>query len=208
VSDAGGRGAESGRRVGRTAGSPPNREAILGAARQQFARRGYQEATIRDIAREAGVDPALVHHYFGSKDALFAAALRLPFRPAELVAELLAGGVEGLGERIVRRFLAIWSNESAGGAFAGLLRSAAGHEDAARMLREFFTDEVMERIVASLDMPQARLRAALVASQIVGLAWMRLLLRLEPIASVDAETLVACCAPTLQRYLTGSLAGD
>lgn len=196
-----------GRRAGRPAGSPHNKEAILAAAHQVFAERGYDQATIRGIARAAGVDPALVHHYFGSKDALFAAALRLPFTPAEVVPELLAGGLEGLGERLVRRFLAVWAADAdgAGSAFAGLLRSAASHEGAARLMREFFTQEVLERVAQALDMPQPRLRAALAASQLVGLAWMRFLIRVEPITAADQETLVACCAPVLQRYLTEPL---
>ena len=197
-------------RAGRPVGSPPNREAILVAARHQFAERGYDNATIRSIASQAAVDPALVHHYFGSKDRLFAAALRLPTTPAEVIVNLLDGDVDGLGERLLRRFLDVWSTtgEGPGGVFAGILRSALGHEDAARMMREFVTREVLGRIAEALDLPQPQLRAALVASQLVGLALARFVIRLEPIASADVETLVACYAPTLQRYLTGPLPGD
>jgi AcrR family transcriptional regulator len=197
-------------RTGRPAGSPPNREAILAAAREQFAERGYESATIRAIAARASVDPALVHHYFGSKDRLFVAALRLPATPSEVVAEVLAGGVDGLGERLLRRFLGLWAagGEGPGGAFAGLLRSAVSHEDAARMVREFVAREVLGRIAEALDVPQPELRAALVASQLVGLALTRFVIRLEPIAAADEERLVACYAPTLQRYLTAPLPGD
>jgi AcrR family transcriptional regulator len=198
------------RRAGRPAGSPPNREAILAAARQQFFARGYESATIRGIAAGAGVDPALVHHYFGSKDRLFVAALELPVTPAQIVADVLQGGVDGLGERLVRRFLATWSppGPDVGATLAGLLRSALANDDAARMIREFVTVEVLGRIAAALDVPQPRLRAALVGSQVLGLALARLVIRVEPVASADVETLVACYGPTLQRYLTGPLPGD
>ena len=192
-------------RPGRPAGSPPNREAILSAARQQFAQRGYDSATIRTIAAAAGVDPALVHHYFGSKDVLFAAALQLPVSPREVVPGLLAGGVDGLGERLLRRLFELWAADPGGGPLIGLIRSAASHQEAARMVREYVTREVLERIAASLDLPQPRLRAALAASQVIGLAMARFVVRVEPIASADPELLVACYAPTLQRYLTGPL---
>jgi AcrR family transcriptional regulator len=197
-------------RVGRPVGSPPNREAILSAAREQFAQRGYETATIRSIAAQAGVDPALVHHYFGSKDQLFAAAVRLPINPRQIVPEVLEGGVDGLAERLLRRFLETWSADPAGtgGALAGLIRSAASNPDAARMIREFVTREVLERIAGALDLPQPRLRAALVCSQLIGMALARFVVRVEPIAGMDAETLIACYAPTLQRYLTGPLPGD
>jgi AcrR family transcriptional regulator len=195
------------RRPGRPAGSPPNREAILAAAREQFALSGYEGATIRGIAAGAGVDPALVHHYFGSKDRLFQAAMQLPLNPREIVTGLLAGGPDGLGRRLLERFFDAWEAEpqAMGGALAGILRSAAGHEGAATMLREFVTNEVLEPIASALDVPQPRLRAALVASQVFGLAMARFVLRLDPIADASRETLIACYAPTLQRYLTEPL---
>jgi AcrR family transcriptional regulator len=198
------------KRTGRPAGSPPNREAILAAARDQFAARGYESATIRGIAAAAGVDPALVHHYFGSKDQLFAAAIELPVSPSTVVPELLAGDLDGLGERLIRRFLDVWAADQSGrgGAMAGMMRSAVSHEAAARMVREFITREVLERIAEALQVPQPRLRAALVGSMLVGLAMTRFVIRVEPIVSTDLETLVACYAPPLQRFLTGPLPGD
>ncbi len=195
------------RRIGRPAGSPPNRQAILAAARKQFAERGYDNATIRGIAAGAGVDPALVHHYYGSKDQLFVAALGLPVNPRDALPQLLAGGVNGLEERLLRRFLDVWAANRSG-TLVGLVRSASSHEDAARMVREFFTHEVLERVIETLDLPQPRLRAALVASQLLGLAVARFVVRLEPIASADPDTLIACYAPALKRYLTGPLPGD
>ncbi|HEY7202459.1 MAG TPA: TetR family transcriptional regulator [Candidatus Dormibacteraeota bacterium] len=201
---------EAGQRRGRPAGSPPNREAILAAAREQFAERGYDNATIRGIAARAGVDPALVHHYYGSKADLFAAALRMPLNPRDVLLDVLDGDVDTLGERLVRRFLDIWSAEAGGigEAVLGMLRSATTHEAAARMVREFVSREALGRVAEALDVPQARLRAALAGSQLIGLALARYVVRVEPIASADVETLVACYAPTLQRYLAGPLPGD
>lgn len=196
------------RRTGRPAGSPPNREAILAAARVQFAERGYDNATIRGIARAAGVDPALVHHYYGTKDALFAAALALPIRPAEVVPELLAPGVDGLGERLLRFMFSVWSIDDGNGPAVAMIRSAAAQESAATMVREFVTREMLGRIADSLEMPQAALRASLVGSQLIGIAMARFVVRIQPLADVDEDTLVACYAPTLQRYLTGPLPGD
>jgi AcrR family transcriptional regulator len=195
-------------RLGRTPGSPANREAIRVAALEQFTRRGYDRATIRDIAAAAGVDPALVLHYFGSKDALLVAALEFPVNPRELVSELLAGGVDGLSERLLRRALSVWTSEHGGGTMVGLIRAAASHDEAARMMKEFFAREVLGRVVKSLGMPQSELRAALVASQMVGLAMARFVIRFEPIATASIDEMVSWYAPTLQRYLTGPLAGD
>ena len=197
-------------RPGRPAGAPHNRAAILAAAREQFAERGYDSATIRGIAARAGVDPALVHHYYGSKAELFTAALQLPVNPGAVLDDALLGGVEGLGERLVRRFLHLWSSdaEGMGSTIVGLLRSATTHEDAAQMVREFVSREALGRIAEALDVPQPRLRAALAGSQVIGLALARYVVRVEPIASADVEMLVACYGPTLQRYLTGPLPGD
>jgi len=198
------------RRVGRPAGSPPNREAILAAAREQFTERGYDGATIRGIAAAAGVDPALVHHYFGPKEDLFAAALRLPISPRDILQDVVAGGVDGLGERLVRRFLEQWSADDGvfGDSLVGLLRSATTHAAAARMVREYISREALGRIAQALDVPQPHLRAALAGSQLIGLALARFVIRVEPIASLDDEALVGCYAPTLQRYFVGSLPGD
>jgi AcrR family transcriptional regulator len=196
-------------RVGRAPGSPPNRQAILEAARGYFERNGYEGATIRAIAAEARVDPALVHHYFGTKDQLLVAALELPINPREVVGELLAGDPDTIGERMMRRVLAVWGEQWAkGGPLIGLIRTAMTHEDAARMMREFFTREIIGRVVESLDVPQPRLRIGLVASQLMGLAMCRFIVRLEPIAGADPETLIACYAPVLQRFMTGPLPGD
>ena len=196
-----------GRRPGRRPGRQNTRDAILAAARQEFAERGYGGASIRSIATAAGVDPALVHHYFGTKDELFAATVNFPVNPAEFVPRVLAGGAEGVGERLVRAFVSTWDSP-VGAAGVALLRSAVSSQLAARLLREFLTTQILRRVNAMLqiDPAEAPLRAALVASQVSGLALMRYVLKVEPLASAPPEDVVAAVAPTIQRYLTGELA--
>ncbi|MFC3500395.1 TetR family transcriptional regulator [Micromonospora krabiensis] len=194
------------RRTGRRPGNPDTREAILDAARAAFAERGFDAASIRAIAATAGVDPALVHHYFGSKDQLFLAAMQAPVDPRELLPKVLAGDRDGLGERLVRMFLGVWDSP-AGTAGVALLRSAVSNEWTARLLREFLTTQVLRRVLDHLDVAPAELplRGSLVASQLIGLAMMRHVIRLEPVASASPETLAATVGPTVQRYLTGDL---
>jgi AcrR family transcriptional regulator len=191
-------------RTGRRPGDSGTRQAILDAARKAFADQGYEGATIRGIAGGAGVDPALVHHFYGSKEQLFAAAMDVPFTPSELLPSLLEGGPDGLGERILRFFLTL-SDQRRGGPFVALIRSASSNERAAAMLREFISREVIGRIATSLGLPDAELRATLVGSQLTGLALVRYVLRVEPLASAPAEELVAAVGPTIQRYLTGEI---
>ncbi|MGN9804129.1 TetR/AcrR family transcriptional regulator [Micromonospora sp. L32] len=195
------------RRTGRRPGNPDTRQAILAAARTTFAERGFDAASIRVIAAAAGVDPALVHHYFGSKEELFRATVEIPLDPAELLPVVLAGGVDGVGERLVRTFLGVWDSP-AGKAAVALLRSAVNNDWTARLLREFLVTQVLRRVLDHLDVPPAELplRGSLVATQMIGLAMMRYVIRLEPVASTDPETLVAALGPTVQRYLTGDLA--
>ncbi|MGC4788962.1 TetR family transcriptional regulator [Micromonospora sp. DT178] len=195
------------RRTGRRPGNPDTRQAILDAARAAFAERGFDGASIRAVAAAARVDPALVHHYFGSKDRLFLAAMHAPVDPAELLPSVLAGDRAGLGERLVRTFLGVWDSP-AGTAGVALLRSAVSNEWTARLLREFLVTQVLRRVLDQLDADPAELplRGSLVASQLIGLAMMRHVVRLEPVASAAPETLVAAVGPTVQRYLTGDLA--
>ncbi|WP_229400170.1 TetR/AcrR family transcriptional regulator [Micromonospora okii] len=194
-------------RTGRRPGRPGTREAILDAARAAFAERGFDAASVRSIAGAAGVDPALVHHYFGSKDQLFLATLDAPMDPGDLLPQVLAGDDDGIGERLVRGFLGLWDSPAGAGAVA-LLRSGMSNEWTARLLREFLVTQVLRRVLHHLggDPAELPLRGSLVASQLIGLAVMRHVVRLEPVASAPAETLVAAVAPTIQRYLRGDLA--
>ncbi|TDB91963.1 TetR/AcrR family transcriptional regulator [Micromonospora fluostatini] len=194
------------RRTGRRPGNPDTREAILDAARRLFAERGYDGASIRAVAATAGVDPALVHHYFGAKDRLFLAALDAPADPAAVIPQVTAGDPGGLGERLVRLFLTVWDSPAGAGAVA-LLRSSMTNDRTARMLRDFLVTQVLRRLLEHLDTDPAELplRGSLVAGQLVGLAVTRYVLRLEPVASASPETLVAAVGPAVHRYLTGDL---
>ncbi len=170
--------------------------------------RGYERATIRGIAAGAGVDPALVHHYFGSKDQLLLTALQ----PAALEAmpQLIAAGTDGLGERVIRATFEVYEgiHPSGWAMLVGLVRSATTHEEAARMLRDAMGSGGLFMLVEALGLPQPRLRVALVASELVGLAMARFVIGIEPIASADVDAIVDWYAPTFQRYLTAPLAGD
>jgi AcrR family transcriptional regulator len=196
------------RRSGRRPGNPDTRQAILEAARETFAQRGFDKASIRAIATSAGVDPALVHHSFGTKDKLFLASMNAPADPAELIPKALAGGPDGVGERLVGVFLGVWDSP-AGVAGVALLRSAVNSEWAARLMREFVVTQVLRKAVSELpvDPAQAPLRSSLVASQLAGLALVRYVVKIEPLASAPAEVVVAAVGPTVQRYLTGDLPG-
>lgn len=196
------------RRRGRRPGGADTRDALLSAARTEFAERGFDGATVRIIAERAGVDPAMVNHWFGGKEALFTASLDLPVDPNVLIAQVVPGDPEHLGERIVGRFLTIWDHAGGGRPLAALIRSVASHETAARLMRQFVSRIIERRIVASVAPDHVDLRAALCATQIVGLGMIRYVLRLEPLASADHATIVAAVAPTVQRYLTGPLDGD
>ena len=179
---------------------------MLAAARAAFAERGFDGATIRGIAADAGVDPALVHHYFGSKDQLFLAAIEAPANPADLLPEVLAAGRDELGAAVVRLLLKVWDGPMRPAGLA-LVRSAVGNEWTAKLLREFLVTQVLRRVVATLDIPAAEreVRGALVASQLIGIVMARYVLRVEPLASASPQWLVAAIGPNVQRYLTGDL---
>jgi AcrR family transcriptional regulator len=193
-------------RTGRRPGNQDTREEILAAARQAFAERGFDNTSIRTIAAGAGVDPALVHHYFGTKDQLFLDAMQVPFDPAKVVPHILAAGVDEVGERVVRTLLTIWDSP-AGAPAAALVRSAVSNEAISRMLRDFVVTRILRRIGRELGFEPAEgaMRANLVASQIGGLIMVRYILKFEPLASAPPDTVVALVAPTVQRYLTGPL---
>jgi AcrR family transcriptional regulator len=193
-------------RTGRRPGNQDTREAILAAARRAFAEKGFDGASIRYIATGAGVDPALVHHYFGPKDQLFLAAMRAPIDPTKFLPQLTQGGVDGFGERLIRTFLSIWDSP-AGAAAAALVRSAVQHEWTARLLREFLTTQILRRALSqlNLDPTEAPMRTNLVASQMIGLAMARYIVKLEPLASASPDEIVTAVAPTIQRYLTEPL---
>jgi AcrR family transcriptional regulator len=192
-------------RTGRRAGESGTREAILDAARSRFARSGYDGATIRAIAADAGVDPALVHHFYGTKEKLFVAAMHFPIVPSEVLRDVVGSSRQRRGEAVVRTVLGIWDDPPARATALGLLRSAVTNEGAARMLREFVSDAILSLVARAAEPDDADFRAALVASQVVGLGFARLVLELEPVASASVDELARAIGPTLQRYLTGDL---
>ncbi|MEU9110046.1 TetR family transcriptional regulator [Streptomyces xanthophaeus] len=181
---------------------PGTQERIRLAAREVFAERGYDKTSVRGIAKVAGVDPALVHHYFGSKDELFAEAIEVSMEPALVVPAILGEGPDGIGERLARYFLGIWENPASRAPLLAVMRSALTHEAAAKVLRGLVLRRVLERIAADLKVPDPTLRAELAASHMVGIAILRYVVQVEPLASADTEAIVAMVAPTLQRYLT------
>ncbi len=193
------------RRRGRRPAGSDARADILAAARAEFAAQGYDATSLRAVARLAGVDPALVHHYFDDKASLFAAAQHLPLSPAAQIDQLVTGPVDELGERVVRFFLTTWDSQEGRQRIGALLRSASSHEDAARTLREFLAREVFGRVVASIGSDQPELRGSLVATQLVGLAMARYVVRMQPVADAAVDDLGRWIGPTVQRYLTGPL---
>ncbi|MCB8902117.1 MULTISPECIES: TetR family transcriptional regulator [unclassified Streptomyces] len=181
---------------------PGARERILEAARAQFAERGYDKTSVRGIAKAAGVDAALVHHYFGTKDEVFAAAIEVSFEPAAVVPAIVGGPRETIGERLARFFIGVWENPVSRAPLLAIVRSALTHEAAAKVLRTFVLRRLLERIADELDVPDPKFRAELAASHMIGIAILRYVIQVEPMASVDPEEIVAMVAPTLQRYLT------
>ena len=196
------------RRRGRRPGDSSTRDAILAAARTRFAAHGYDRTRIRDVAGDAGVDPALVHYFFKTKEGLFAAALALPIRPAEIIPPLVAPGVSGLGERLLRRVLEIWDDPAYRDALLAMLHGASTMPGALDAIREFVLVELRGRVIEVIEAGEPELRASLAGSQIVGLVILRYVVRAEPLASLPREAVVPLVAPTLQRYLDGPLTPD
>ncbi|QSB06900.1 TetR family transcriptional regulator [Natronoglycomyces albus] len=194
------------KRSGRRPGKPDTREEILVSARELFATLGFDRASVRRIAAEANVDPALVHHYFGSKNDLFLAAVDLPFDPAVKVRTVAQPGVEGLGERLIHMFVTMWDSPAAERLVA-LFRAAHGEEQSANLVRKVFESRIMDVLngVLGQTVDHIDMRANLVASQLFGLAMTRYILRLQPLASLSVAALVTIYAPTVQRYLTMDL---
>ena len=192
-------------RRGRPPGAGNTRDAVLDAARRAFAARGYNAASLRAIAADAGVDPGMVRHFFGNKAGLFQATIEFPVNLDDTVPLLLAGGLDGIGERLIRMLLSVWDTAPDRNPLITLVRSAVSHEESARVMREFITEQLLARLAAAVDRPDPHLRATLVASQIIGLLMVRYVVQVEPLASADADTVIAAVGPTIQRYLTGDL---
>lgn len=189
---------------GRRPGTPDTRAEILAAARSLFAERGLRSSSVRAIAAEAGVDPALVHHYFGTKSDLFVAALELPVDPRVVLAPVLAAGVDGAGERLVRAFLTVWDDEQARLPLLGLVRGVFDPEGR-RLLSEGIFGVILGPVAQALGIDEPRRRIVHVASQLMGLVMLRYVLEVEPLASMAPDVVATTYGPTLQRYLDGEL---
>ncbi len=158
---------------------------------------------MRAVAREAGVDAALVHHYFDSKDALFIEAMALPIDPRQVAAHVLSGPPEELGRRIITVFLGVWESPDGQQRMKAILRSVVSSDEVARLMREGISQLILTPVAEALGVPDAQFRVSLVATQLIGMAMTRYVIELDPIASCEVPDLIDRMAPTLQRYLTG-----
>jgi AcrR family transcriptional regulator len=198
-------GAFPGRR-GRRGGASESRGQILDAARRLFAEHGFDGTSLRQVARAAGVDPAMIHHFFKGKDELFALSVELPADPEQVLAGMADSDPAQRAELIVRAVLRLWESPAQAGLLA-FLRGTIGSKAKTALLRETVTRRVVSRIMASVpgNPEEVALRGSLVATQVVGLMMVRYVVRLEPLASATAEDVVRLVAPNVQRYLTGPL---
>jgi AcrR family transcriptional regulator len=197
----------SAKRSGRRPGPTTTREAIAAAARRHFAELGYDRATLRAIAGEAGVDAALVVRFYGSKDALFRDVMALPPAVADAIGGLADGPKATVGRRLADVVVAMLEDPRSRAVVVGRIRSASSNPDAAALVRETVTRDV-GRLVAALTVDEPEIRAVLVGSQIVGLALARHVVQVEPLASLPAADLVDYLAPVFQHYLVGTLRDD
>src|SRR5262245_22737163 len=189
---------------GRRPGPSRTRDALVEAARRSFAKTGYDGTSLRTIAAEAGVDPALVVHFFGSKEHLFREVLAWPFDPALAVERIVGTGAEPgrLGERLARTFLEMWDDPSTGRPLLAVLRGALTHEESARLLREFIGHQVLGQLIQRSPRPPDMFQVQLALSHLIGIATLRYGLELEPIRSASIDSIVEHVAPALDRYLT------
>ncbi|WP_030163756.1 TetR/AcrR family transcriptional regulator [Spirillospora albida] len=184
---------------GRRPGPTETREAILARARELFAEKGYDGASLRAIARAAGVDPALVHHFFGNKEGVFVEAMRFPVEPSVLLPRILAAPRDELGETMVRSFLLVWGDAERRARLLAMLRSAMTNERVAAMTREFLTSALFGRAGEVSGVPPLKVQAAV--GHMIGVMILRYVLAVEPLASASEDELVRLLAPALQGYL-------
>jgi AcrR family transcriptional regulator len=195
------------KRPGRPPGTSDTRERILDNARNLFARNGIDKTSIRAIAKDAGVDPALVHHYFGTKTQLFAAAIHIPIDPMEVIGPLRQVPIEQIGHVLPRILLSLWDSEMGKGFIAELRSLLAGND--VTLIRSFLQEVIAVEVGNRVDDPpgSGRIRVQFVASQLVGVVMARYILELDPFKSLPVEQIADTIAPNLQRYLTGDLPG-
>lgn len=193
------------RRRGRRQGEPVSRDAVLRAAKHRFAVEGYEKTTLRAIASDAHVDPSMVLYLFGSKEELFRESLRLIVDPDMLVAALAGGPGDDadIGTRMVRTYLQIWEGPDTAASMRAMLQSATSNSDAHAAFRDFMQNYVLTAVSGALGGgEQARLRAMLAASSLVGTAMLRYVMEVPPLATLSHAEVVRLIAPTVTRYLT------
>jgi AcrR family transcriptional regulator len=181
------------------------RSVILDAARPLFAERGYRDTTMRAVARAAGVDVALVAYYFGNKEGLFAESMNLPVHPQELIGGAFADGIEAAGPRLAEMFLGLFESPTTGPALVGLLRSAVSDESTRKAFGEFVATAILSHYEELMPGPDTQRRVTLVGSQLIGMAMLRFVLRVEPMVERPRDQLVADLGAAVQRHLTGEL---
>ncbi|MEU9787243.1 TetR family transcriptional regulator [Streptomyces phaeochromogenes] len=186
-----------------SADAPAARDRILAAAREEFSERGYEKTSVRGIAKAAGVDSALVHHYFGTKEQVFESSIEVAFGPLLAAPGSIAEGpLDGVGERLARFFFGVWENPATRKALLAIIRSAVNNDVAASVFRRLISAQLLRRVAAQLDTPDAELRAELAAAQLVGIAMLRYVIKVEPLASANPEQIIARVAPVIQAHLT------
>ncbi|MDP4014643.1 MAG: TetR family transcriptional regulator [Candidatus Nanopelagicales bacterium] len=176
-------------------------DAVLEAARSAFHNYGYAHTTMKGVASAAGVAPGVLRKYYASKEQMFAAAVRFPFDPSSAVPQLLAPGLEGMGERLVRGTFEMVSDEQSRQELIDLFQSGIAAGKASADLREFLEESVIDRVAGVVGIPDARMRAALISSHLIGLATVRFIIRLEPLASAPEDDVVRMFAPIIQDLL-------
>lgn len=172
------------------------------AAADEFSERGYDGATMRGIAGRAGVDPALLHHYFGTKADLFGATVSAPMRPDLALPKILAGPRDEVGASIVRYLLTALDDPTTRKRAVMLVRAGVGNKLASPLFATVLHREVLKNLAATMDGPDAEVRASLVASHIAGLIVGRYILQLPGLATAEVDELVARVGPVLQSHLT------
>ncbi|MFF3377951.1 TetR family transcriptional regulator [Streptomyces sp. NPDC002680] len=185
-----------------SADAPAARDRILAAAREEFSERGYEKTSVRGIAKAAGVDSALVHHYFGTKEQVFEASIEVAVGPLlSAPGSIAEGPLDGVGERLARFFFGVWENPATRKALLAIVRSAMNNEAAAGVFRRLISTQLLRRVAAQLNLPDAELRAELAAAQLVGIAMLRYVIKVEPLASADPDQIIKRVAPVIQAHL-------
>ncbi|UPZ30559.1 TetR family transcriptional regulator [Streptomyces sp. LRE541] len=183
--------------------TPAARDRILAAAREEFAERGFEKTSMRAVAKAADVDAALVHHYFGTKEQVFEAAIEVAIGPLlSAPGSIGEGPLDGVGERLARFFFGVWENPATRKALLAIVRSAVNNETAAGVFRRLISAQVLRRVALQLDLPDAELRAELAAAQLVGIAMLRYVIKVEPLASATPEQIITRVSPVIQSHLT------